>query len=116
MTDQLTPEAVKAALDGATPRPWRAHCDEHGYTGEVHGGIGSEHEGCIADWVPDRDANLIAMAPDLAREYLRLKEVEKAAHRMQKAWYDNPTGSSHCSATWEMQAALAAFRAAVEGK
>lgn len=134
MTD-LTPEAVEAALDGATPGDWLYRPNEYddwGYVRSATPGydynlfvcqakdqrVSEEAEGVhrrngTDPW--EHNARLIALAPELAREYLRLKEVEKAAHRMRKAWGDSPTGSPHCSATWEMQAAIAAF-AAVEGK
>ena len=52
----LTPKAVKAALEGATP--WNL---ENGRE-------------CLE--------TLRDMAPDLARAYLRLKKVEKAAKRI----------------------------------
>lgn len=127
--DDLTPEAVEAALDGATPGPWRPHCDEHGYTGEVHGGIGSEHEGCIADWVPERDAALIARAPALARDWLRLKkENKKLRAECSELWrarlnpYEKPQVQTAAGfdlsdlIEFHSEVSAAIDRAAVEGK
>lgn len=95
--DDLTPEAVKAARERVTQfmmlklpgQPMMMH-------------MGTSH--------------LVSELDAIARDWQRLKKVEEAAHRMQTAWGNSPTGSQHCSATHEMEEALAAFRAAVEGK
>lgn len=141
----LIPEAVKAALDWTTPGPWRivpydaGDVSEWGiYTPMIDGS--EEADRAVVHWAGfkqkywqsadgnqkeiEANADLIAMAPDLAREYLRLKEVEKAAKVLEKRLKD--------AASWmitrekmipgiprlcdQARDALAAFRAAVEGK
>jgi hypothetical protein len=91
MTDNLTPEAVKAALDGATPGPW----DEPSIQWTVSlGFVGFNLQVRTTRKRAKHDARLIAKAPALARDWLRLKKVEEAAHRMQTAWGNSPTGVS----------------------
>ena len=116
MTD-LTPEAVKAALEGATPGPWvigssegrvLSHWEDIGYweiaNATVTDFCGYSGKAYFAGGTQKANADLIAMAPDLAREYLRIKEVEKAAQ-----WVvDNPR--AHPANMVKV------CRAAVEGK
>ena len=81
MTDQLTDEAVKALLDGATPGPWRAVMGSRHvvdvFAGDrdvvsVYGsGVGFEYR--------DANARLIAAAPDLARALLDARADAQAA-------------------------------------
>ena len=148
MTDRLTPEAVKAALDGATPGPWRivpydaGDVSEWGiYTPMIDGS--EEADRAVVHWAGfkqkywqsadgnqkeiEANADLIAMAPDLARDWLRLKEVEKAANVMdatlaqiegQKVYspIDGFARLHETDASKQARRARAVFRAAVEGK
>lgn len=135
MTDHLTPEAVKAALDGATPGPWSlphfaasdCNCDCR-YVLAQYGGMGSIATISVCNrmempWgddtgpdVPQAQANarLIAMAPDIARDWLRLKKVEGAGKEAFET--ETLTGGGSPEAWAKHVKALAAFRAAVEGK
>jgi len=81
----LTPEAVKAALDGATPGSWIVDPENVGKSFSwcwqlrtEYGGTpiyveceSRSHRGTNGN---EETANLIAMAPDLARDWLRLKK------------------------------------------
>lgn len=142
MTD-LTPEAVKAALDGATPGPWRivpydaGDVSEWGiYTPMIDGS--EEADRAVVHWAGfkqkywqsadgnqkeiEANAFLIASAPDLAREYLRLKEVEKAAVEMADvlivAIRKADDGMANTALEWlsSLKREHADFRASVEGK
>ena len=122
MTD-LTPEAVEAALDGATPGPWIVDPENVGKSFSwcwqlrtEYGGTpiyveceSRSHSGTKGN---EETANLIAMAPDLAREYLRLKKVEEAAKAMASEYA--AMVEVHRLPLDDLPPALAAFRAAVE--
>jgi len=116
MTD-LTPEAVKAALEGATPGPWvigssegrvLSHWEDIGYweianatVTDFRGDSGARY---FAGGTQEANADLIAMAPAIARDWLRLKKVEEAAQ-----WVvNNPM--AHPDNVYRV------IRAAVEGK
>lgn len=98
--DDITPEAVKAALDGKEPvcakcgHPQSNHPYRHPFFS-----VGG--------------SSLEDMAPALARDWLRLKEVEKAGEALADLIKGDLVGSE-----WkrECRARVAAFRAAVEGK
>lgn len=68
MTDRISTEELWKLLDEVTPGPWRkvfyGGPDDVGYTVD---GVG--YAFC------DADANLIAAAPDLAAEVIRLREA-----------------------------------------
>jgi hypothetical protein len=72
-------EDLRRVLDGATPGPW-THSKTLVYVGEpdifdAHGNPewgGFDIRDCPR---PEANATLIAMAPDLAREYLALREA-----------------------------------------
>ena len=94
MTD-LTPEAVKAALDGHIEYQW------------------------------DRNSPLEDMAPALARDWLRLKKVEAERRKIEdKIWVhvgEYLAGQLHSEISPAARRGIefaihAAFRAAVEGK
>jgi hypothetical protein len=92
----LTPEAVKAALEGSTPGKWV--WGNHTHYGAIEDSCYGDGDWLLSDSGPvidyagcgshrcevsESDASLIAMAPDLACEYLRLKE-ENAILRTEK--------------------------------
>lgn len=154
MTDDLTPEAVKAALDGATKgKRVQFHPD---YCDEAKGSDwktwdtthdtsvirrdGTRYKG-YSHHKHAADATLDNIAPDLAREYLRLKEVEKAGKALAEwadlQWCDHSETyrggtiweiCSICGRKWADDEGgrpedegkepdqITAFRAAVEGK
>lgn len=124
MTDQLTPEAVKAALDGAAPGPWRVMSGKHSF--QIHSDrfwlANIKCEACPVH--EDDTARLIALAPDLAREYLRLKEVEKAGKALAEQFNAALDELNEYNITLSREGyncpahnlALTDFRAAVEGK
>jgi hypothetical protein len=122
MTDHLTPEAVKAALDGATPGNWRVDEPDHhpGMIEVVGPGISCRGFTIATDVsVNDairkgHDADLIAMAPALARDWLRLKKVEEAGEELADRAGKVECGWPH-KPGW-IREALAAFRAAVGDK
>lgn len=88
MTD-LTPEAVKAALEAATPGPWDVD-DENilapdDDTEPWHVATATECCGYPFDQCWD-NARLIAMAPDLARAYLaQAEEIERLRKQIDAA-------------------------------
>lgn len=131
----LTPEAVEATLEGATPGPWQVAGTRH--SGDLKIGqdtrllmVGPDDDAVSVvffDMKTGRghnDARLIAMTPDLAREYLRLKEVEKAGKALARQLLEAVGELQECSVELTGEdynspahnEALAAFRAAVEGK
>jgi hypothetical protein len=124
MTD-LTPEAVKAALDAATPGPWvvgasegrvLSHWEGIGYW-EIANAVETNFRGdsgveYSTSGTQEGNANLIAMAPDLAREYLRLKKVEEAAKEAFET--ETLTGGGSPEARAEHVEAIQCLRAAME--
>jgi hypothetical protein len=138
----LTPEAVKAALEGATPGPWVAPYEtwDNGWSIETDGensavGIGVDckdenrpiaitavEQAFGADHIVDANADLIAMAPALARDWLRLKKVEEAGKELdaviRTAARKAQAGQVNTAIEWLLSSVreLDAFRAAVEGK
>jgi hypothetical protein len=123
----LTPEAVKAALEGATPGPWVV--DMPGYhpgmimvlgPGLLCQGFKIATDVSLDEAIrKGHDANLIAMAPDLARECLRLKKVEEAGKALADAARSClPATQDPLSQDQAMRLgfSLSAFRAAVEGE
>mgnify|MGYP000642778256 CR=1 FL=1 len=143
MTDQLTPEAVKAALELATPEPWvvgasegrvLSHWEGIGYWEianaveiSFRGDSGVEYS---AGGTQEGNAALIAMAPALARDWLRLKKVEEAGNVLvgyAEGMIEDgcPKCGGACSGAnppvsfcpiRTIMSDIAAFRAAVEGK
>jgi hypothetical protein len=124
----LTPEAVKAALGKlAIPQGKFIACD-------------CEDDNCFHDRHNSAMNDLHFYAPDIAREYLRLKEVEKAGEALAEAAglagsiandafaagsEEREGGSARRQGKFadrygervdSIRTALAAFRAAVEGK
>lgn len=96
MTD-LTPEAVREALDSATDGPWRVETDPCHYdtASDVVGRNGVLHAsvGGSAKW-QEQEANtrLIALAPTLAAEWLaaqaRIAELEAALKIRPLEWVE----------------------------
>ena len=81
MTD-LTDEAVKALLDGATPGPWRA--DGEPWNRVVWSPDGNRvcfmaHSNGLNDERDTATSNLVAAAPDLARALLDARADAQAA-------------------------------------
>jgi hypothetical protein len=70
----MTNEQIREMLEAATPGPWR---DGQEGNIRVYGPDGmAEHSGLIANVFKGRaNARLIAAAPDLAAEVLRLREA-----------------------------------------
>jgi hypothetical protein len=116
----LTPEAVKAALGNlAIPQGKFIACD-------------CEDDNCVHDKHNCAMNELHHYAPDLAREYLRLKEVEKAGKALEVSalhlanFANHPVKAGYKWATYSTEEMeiniggvcddIAAFRAAVEGK
>ena len=95
--DDLTPEAVKAALEVATPEPWvvgasegrvLSHWEGIGYW-EIANAVETSFRGdsgveYSAGGTQEGNAALIAMVPALARDWLRLKKVEEAGQWVKK--------------------------------
>jgi hypothetical protein len=99
-------DRAKAALENATPGPWEHNIDGAGdyYITRPDGQHIIEVSG--GDDQSEPDAILVALAPDLARALIaadRLANAVDSVDRLEIGWA-------------ELRAALAAFRAAVEGK
>lgn len=63
----MTDEELRALLDAATKGPWQVDLE---YVGDVLGDTGK----CVVcEWASSPNARLIAAAPDLAAEVLRLR-------------------------------------------
>jgi hypothetical protein len=136
----LTPEAVKAALDGATKgKRVQFHPD---YCNEAKGSDWKEWDtshdtsvilqnGTRYKGYPHHkhaaDATLDNMAPDLARDWLHLKEVEKAGKKLARQLFEAVDELQECSMELTGEncnspvynpahnEALTAFRAALKG-
>jgi hypothetical protein len=115
MTDLLT--KVKATLEGSTPGPWVAVGEEyddvrietlHPMPKALHA-YGDQTVVGSSEWtfLDNTDARLIALAPDMARALIAAERLANAA-----APYAHRTeGLDH-----GLHVALAAFRAAMEGR
>ena len=100
-------DKARAAMDGATPGPWRAN-----YEGQIIGPDGTDYANDeIADWVPNCNAELIALAPDLARAVLAAEELADAVDDWDDAVNADTGGADEAD---EMLRALAAYRKAME--
>jgi hypothetical protein len=116
---EITPEAVKAARDAATPGPW--DCDYHGI-GDCLGDVWQGMDVRICEDATADDARLIAMTPDLATAYLaqaeeieRLRKRVEAADRLATACEAMTCSNWHLFWLSDVPSALAAYRA-TEGR
>lgn len=76
MSDEITPEAIRAGMDAGTPGPWELRYEQgqtHIYMPRKGGGMESQMcDETYYPWVPDNEADWerIAGLPDLERAYL----------------------------------------------
>jgi hypothetical protein len=108
-------DRAKAALENATPGPWAVEYKRGCTNLKTPSGVTMCDE-TYYPWVPDNDADwhLIALAPDLARALIAAQELEAVANRAIRLSQQHEDFRLYAmEPLWQ---ALAAFRAAVEGK
>lgn len=77
-------DRLRALRDEATPGPWLCEKEENEY--EVY--VGTADFGVITEAVNETDGHLIALAPAMARELLRLRDGVKALVVEKRMWVD----------------------------